>query len=92
MSRISMVTRTIETTKVLALCVNVATQTTCENEYILSGTFKDNSAVLKALVKVANTDDTKVVHIISTETVETLYGMSEQDFIASAKILPPRKA
>lgn len=92
MSRIAMVTRTIETTKVLALCVNVADQTTCENEYTLSGTYKDNGAILKALAKVVNTDALKVVHIISSEVVETLYGMTEQQFIATAKVLPPRKS
>ena len=35
-------------------------------------------------------DTVKAVHIVSTEQVETLYGMTEQDFMEHAKVLPPR--
>lgn len=86
----TMVTRTIVTTIVTALCVNVEEKTTFEKEIILPRTYKDQKSLNKALAKVS-TDVEKVVSVISTTTKETLYGMSEVDFIANAKVLPPRK-
>ena len=91
MARASMVTRTINTTKVIALCVDIETQTPYDGEFVLSGTYKDQKSLMKALEKVANDDTHKVVHVKSAEVVETLYGMPEQEFINNAKILPPRK-
>lgn len=91
MPRRAMVTRTIETTKVLALCVDLTTETPYKAEFILSGTFEEEKNIMKALKKVADDDVHKVVSVISTEVLETLYGMDEQDFIANAKVLPPRK-
>lgn len=90
MARIPMVTRTIQTTKVNALCLDIVEQKPFEKEYILSGTYKDNKHLMKALETVANDDTHKVVHVKSTEIVETLYGMTEQEFISYAKVLPPR--
>ena len=96
MARQPQVTRTIITTKVNALCVNTETQTTEVCEFILPRTYKDDTALLKALKKRVdfNEDGTpstkKAVHIISHDEVQTLYGMSEDKFIANAEILPPR--
>lgn len=92
MARVPMVTRTIETTKVTALCVDIATQTPYNAEFTLSSTYKDDRHLLKALEKVVNDDVHKVVHVISSSIEETLYGMTEQDFITYAKVLPPRKS
>ena len=36
------------------------------------------------------TDTVKAVHIVDSEEIETLYGMTEQEFIQYAKVLPPR--
>lgn len=90
MARTPMVTRTIETTKVVALCVDVVEQKPYEAEFILSGTYKDGKSLMKALEKVANDETHKVVHVKSADVLETLYGMTEQEFISSAKVLPPR--
>lgn len=90
MARKPMVTRTITTTKVTALCLDIAEQKPVEKDFILSGTYKDTKHLMKALESVANTDTLKAVHIITTAEVETLYGMDEQEFIANAKVLPPR--
>lgn len=90
MARTPMVTRTIQTTKVNAICLNIVEQKPFEKEYILSGVYKDNKHLMKALENVANDDAHKVVHVKSTEIVETLYGMTEQEFISYAKVLPPR--
>ena len=45
---------------------------------------------MKAVEKVVNSDAEKVVHVVATEEVETLYGMTEQKFIELAEVLPPR--
>ncbi|MBO7697002.1 MAG: hypothetical protein J6T10_30600 [Methanobrevibacter sp.] len=90
MARVAMVTRTIQSTKVKALCVDINEQKPFENEYVLSGTYKDAKSLMKALEKVANTNTVKVVHIKASEIVEKLYGMTEQEFLERAKELPPR--
>ena len=92
MARVAMVTRTIQSTKVKALCVDIMEQKPYEAEFVLSGTYKDAKSLMKALEKVANTDTTKVVHIKTSEVVEKLYGMTEQEFLERAKELPPRGA
>ena len=90
MARTPQVTRTIQTTKVIALCLDIEAQRPYDKEVILSGTFKDEKAIMKALANLVNDDTNKVVHVKSAEVQETLYGMSEQEFISHAKVLPPR--
>lgn len=90
MARAPQVTRTIQTTKVIALCLDIKEQKPYDKEIVLSGTYKDDKAIMKALANLINDDTNKVVHVKSTEVQETLYGMSEQEFIAHAKVLPPR--
>lgn len=84
------VTRTIITTKANVMCLNVNTGE-CENHvFVAPRTYKDNEKLLKVLKASNETDELKLVHIVDVETEETLYGMSEEDFIKSASILPPR--
>ena len=90
MARAPQVTRTIITTKVNVMCLNVVNGESFIKEVILSRTYKDDKHILKALENVVNNSEVKAVHIISTETQETLYGMSEQKFIENADVLPPR--
>ena len=92
MARIPMVTRTITTTKVKALCVDIEKQTPYEDEFVLTGTFKDEPHMMKELEKTVNDETHKVVHVMSHEIVKTLYGMTEKQFIECAKVLPPRDA
>lgn len=81
-----MVTRTIITTKVNVLCLNLETCEPFNKVVVLPRTYKDDKKLMKALEHF-NTDTEKVVHVVDKEEVETLYGMSEQDFINGAKIL-----
>ena len=90
MARVPMVTRTITATKVTALCLNIETAEPFNKTVTLSGTFKDEKAMMKAAEKVINSDTEKAVHILYSEEIETLYGMTEQEFIEKAKVLPPR--
>ena len=94
MARKPMVTRTITTTKVNVLCLDVVSAEPFNKEVILPRTYKDEKKLLKKVEEVVNTDEIKAVHIVEKSEVETLYGMTEQDFIDSATILDPatRKA
>ena len=91
MGRIAMVTRTINFTEVTALTVDVIAQTTGTQVFTLSGTFTENEKLMKSLKKEYETDTIKIVSIISTEVNEKLYGMTEQEFMSVAQVLPPRK-
>lgn len=84
-----MVTRTIISTSVTALCVNPQTAETFEQEFTLTGKIADKDKALKISSKLYNTDDCTLVAIRSLKEVNELYGMNEADFIKSAKILDP---
>ena len=85
-----MVTRTIVTTKANVLCVNILEQTTFTQDVTLPRVYKDNKALMKAVSKAVDNDTTKAVMVNSSETLETLYGMTEFEFLQNAKVLPPR--
>lgn len=89
-----MVTRTIISTLVTALCVNPQTAETFEQDFILTGKIADKDKALKVSSKLYSTDDCTLVAIRSLKEVNELFGMDEADFIAGAKILDPttRKA
>ena len=90
MARPQMVTRTILTTKVTVLCMDVNTAEPFNKEVVLPRTYNDEEKLLKKVRVVVDTDSVKAVHIVDSEVVKTLYGMAEQDFINNAVILPPR--
>ncbi len=94
MARKPMVTRTITTTQVTALCMDIHKCEPCNITVVLPRTFKDEEKLLKAVRGQVDNDDVKVVHIVDKQEVETLYGMTEQDFIKGAVKLDPntRKA
>lgn len=91
MARAPQVTRTIQTTQCNVLCMDIVNREPCNKTVVLPRTYKDENAMLKAVKKAIETADLKAVQIVSYEVQETLYGMSEQDFITHAQILPPRK-
>lgn len=84
-----MVTRTIISTQITALCVNPQTANTFEQEFVLTGKIADKDKALKKLSKLYNTNDCTIVAIRELKEVNELYGMDEVDFIAGAKILDP---
>lgn len=89
MARKPMVTRTITTTKVIVLCLDVNSAEPFNETVTLPRTYKDDKKLLKSVEEVINTDYVKAVHIVDKKEIETLYGMTEQDFINNAKILDP---
>jgi hypothetical protein len=90
MARVAMVTRTITTTEVNVLCLELVKVEPFNKDLTLAGTFKDQKALMKAVTKQIDNDNQKAVSIVSSKEVETLYGMTEEEFIAVAKVLPKR--
>lgn len=91
MARIPMVTRTIQTTTANVLCLNIKEGEPFNKEVVLPRTYKDEKSMMKVVEQLINTDDVKAVHIVHTDVNETLYGMTEQEFISAARVLPDRK-
>ena len=94
MARKPMVTRTIITTKVNVLCLDITSAESFNKVLTLPRTYKDDKKLLKAVESVVNSDTEKAVHIVDKKEVQTLYGMNEQTFIDNALIHDPetRKA
>lgn len=92
MARTPMVTRTITTTKANVMCLDVQTGEPFNKEITVPRTYKDDETLLKTVKPLIETETVKAVHIVSKATIETLYGMTEQDFIEHAKVLPERNA
>ena len=92
MARVPMVTRTIPTTVVNLFCVNTEDRSTFEQSITLPRTYKDEIKMMKAVEKVLDGEPIKAVSITGYEVQETLYGMTEADFIKAATVLPPRSA
>ena len=92
MARVPMVTRTIPTTVVNVFCVNTEDRSTFEQSITLPRTYKDEINMMKAVEKVLDGEPIKAVSITGYEVQETLYGMTEADFIKAATVLPPRSA
>ena len=90
MARTPMVTRTITTTMALVMCCDVEAGETITEEVTVPRTYKNDEALMKAIRPVLETEQIKPVHILSSETIETLYGMTEQQFIENAEVLPAR--
>ena len=89
MARKPMVTRTITTTQVNVLCLDIVAGEPFNQQVTLPRTYKEDKKLMKAIEAVVNTENVKAVHVVAKEEVETLYGMSEQDFITNATILDP---
>lgn len=85
-----MVTRTVTQTIAKVMCLNVTTAEVTINEYTIGGTYTEVD-LLKKCKKLFETDEFKVVHIESSKVEEILLGMTEEDFIRYATVLPPRK-
>lgn len=91
MPKKAMVTRTIITTKVEVMCLNIEQQEPYNAVVILPRTYKDEKSLLKAAAARIDDDTHKAVHVIRHEVMETLYGMPEDTFVTLANELEPRK-
>lgn len=95
MAREKMVTRTIISTTVEVLVINIETAEVGTKSFVLGQNMvKDEKTMLNNAQAMMNEQAgnnlwkcVAVKHIIEEET---LYGMTEQDFLKYAKVLPPR--
>lgn len=91
MARVPSVTRTIQTTKCKVLCIDVENERPFTQEVVLPRTYKDERSMLKKLKPMLESETVKVVHVQDFTVESTLYGMTEEEFISVAQVLPPRK-
>lgn len=87
----NMVTRTILTTEVSVLCLDLIKSEPFNMDVTLPRTYKDEKTIMKKVSALIDNDERKAVHIVHSQVVETLYGMPEEEFIIAAEVLPPRK-
>ena len=94
MSRVRMVTRTINVTVIEAMCVDTSTAEVSIKELELTGETFTKEKALKALKKEYETETLKVVAIQKMKVREEMYGLKEIDFLKVAQRLDPatRKA
>lgn len=85
-----MITRTITTTEATLLMADTVAAEMHNVTVTLPRTYKDREAILKAARPLVETDTDKAVSVVLVSTKETLYGMTEADFIKTASILPAR--
>ena len=89
MAKPRMITRTISTTVADILCLDIETGEACNRSFTFPGQFKKDSEILKAAAKKLETTEPNVhaVHVVGIAKLETLYGMTEADFLAHAEIM-----
>ena len=94
MARKRMVTRTVTGTEAEVKVVVISKDEITTIKVTVGGEFTDNDKLLKAIKKETETDDLKVLSIITTTKIDKCYGMLESEFIKLAKELDPetRKA
>lgn len=91
MAREKMVTRTILSTKATVMAVDIPNGETVNKTYDVSGTYKDDATLLKAVKKQYEVaGELAIVAVVDSQTVEALYGMKEVEFLQHAQLLPPR--
>lgn len=90
MARRRMVTRTLTTTTVEIMCLNVNTAQVEVNQFKIMGAHAVKADMLKIAQKQYETDNIKLVNVQRYIVEETLYGMDEKTFMELAQVLPPR--
>lgn len=87
--RESMVTRTVNGTKVTVLAMDTNTCEPSNDTYEIGGQHINGEKLLDRVRKEHDTEYYKVVKIVDVEPFEKRYGMKESDFIAHAVELDP---
>ena len=90
MARVKMVTRTVTTIKAVVKVANLDTNTIEEVEVIVPEQANEK-LFNKVLKEAVNNEHRMLITCLSTESIETLYGMPETDFIKNAVVLPKRE-
>ena len=96
MARKVMVTRTIKSTVVYVLCLDICTAEPCNKDFTLPGNMVDSEgklkekAAMKIIAEMCSNSPVKPVAVTDYEVIEKLYGMDEATFIANSVVLPLR--
>ena len=96
MARKVMVIRTIKSTLVNVLCLDISTAEPCNKDFTLPGTMVDSEgklkekAALKIISEMCSNSTVKPVAVAGYDVIEKLYGMDEATFIANSVVLTPR--
>lgn len=80
-----MVTRTIKGVKYTALCIDLVTQEAYNESGFVSGTFKNEAKLEKAVKALIESEKVKVVAITDYEKKSFFYAMNDEAFIAGAE-------
>lgn len=86
-----MITRTIKVTHATVMALDIETAEPFNMVIDIIGTCNNEADMLNKCKVIADTERVKVVTVVGSEVEELLYGMSDQEFIKHAEILPPRK-
>lgn len=86
MSRKNMTTRTIESTVVNVLGMDLVSQTPVYETITLPNTYKDDAKLMKALAKY-NTDTFKIVSVLEKEVKKELRGITDELFLKYSVVL-----
>lgn len=84
-----MVTRSFTTTEAKVLAVTVSTTETSMDNWSIVGKYETEKELLKALKKAHETDDYKIVSVLSVAEYDKLYGIPENEFLQFAVELNP---
>lgn len=85
-----LVTRTITATEYTCMIVDAESKQVENITVSIPSVESMNSKTLDKEIRKAIPDGKLFVQAIDSKKVETLYGMTEQEFIRLAKVLPPR--
>ena len=80
------VTRTFETTNATVLCMDTERCEACNVTVALRGKFKDDAAIMKAVKKTDLGENIVPCQIVNVDVEEHLYAVTEEEFLAIAKI------
>lgn len=89
MARQRMITRTIEQSIAQVMTVDITTSEVSVRQYIIGGSYTSD-VLLSKLKNLFETDTLKLVHVKDVKVEEVLLGMTEEDFMRHAIVLPPR--
>lgn len=90
MRKENLVTRTMKTTEVTFLCINLETTEPFNETISLPGTYKSDEAIEKRARELLNRDGVRMVALVTKKEKEALYGIPETEFLAHARVLPAR--
>lgn len=88
MAKEAKITRTMKTTEVTAVAVDLTTRECVTFTYTLPRTYKDNKEILKVVKATFDTPVLNHIDIESVKVIEKRYGLAESKFLEVAEEIP----